>query len=443
VGDAAYGRMNADLLNRLRDRLRAGYPAGVGEAPVSVLTVPAVYSGTKQTPYLKAFGETLAADIPVMWTGTSVISQEILGADAAAFSSAISTSASGPRKILVWDNFPVNDVNGNIFSSTGLPTGFKLNMGPYKGRGADLAPVIDGIFSNPMNEAEASKIPLYTVAAYLNDPGAYTADAATCPLEEDVAGCLAEEAWLEGIEEFGGPAAAAVLDFVGQMRSTAVDREESTAFRLAWQSLRHAYGDAFWTDEWATLHAELSDEGAAPAILTQDLANPRFLIETENHLATLERNVEAGLLGAEVLAAMRPGLQATRADNPDGTVTIAGSATPPDLATFAGSLTAFLPAEILMRATPYSVHGDRFQHSINKAYIRENQMDAFTGFVHEAVLGWLPSAPSAMTGPVSVTVGGSTVVLDGDGTFSVTLPSTAVVEVIATDAAGLRTGVRL
>ncbi|MGH2795289.1 MAG: beta-N-acetylglucosaminidase domain-containing protein [Actinomycetota bacterium] len=442
LGDAAYGRMNADLLNRLQARLRADHPADEEHAPVTVLTVPAEYSGTQQTAYLKAFGETLDADIPVMWTGTSVISKEILAAEAAAYSAAISTPASGSRKILVWDNFPVNDVNGNIFSSTGLPTGFKLNMGPYKGRGAELASVIDGIFSNPMNEAEASKIPLYTVAAYLNDPAAYTHEPASCPLDEDVAGCLSEAAWLEGIAEFGGAAAGAVLDFVGQMRSTAVDREESTAFRIAWQTLRDAYPGAFWPEPWAALEAELREEAAAPDALAAGLGDPRFLVETANHLATLERNVSAGLLGADVLAAMRPRLEAALSEGPGGAVTVSGTAAPPDLGDVLASLAAFLPEEILMRTSPYSVHGDRFQHSIDTVYIRENQMDAFTGFVHEAILAWLPASPIAVSGPVTVSVNGTAVELAADGTFAVTLPA-GTIEVIAVDAASGQTGFRL
>lgn len=443
VGDAAYGRMNADLLNRLQARLRAGYPADAEHAAATVLTVPADYSGTEQTAYLKAFGETLDADIPVMWTGTSIISKEILGAEAAAYSAAISTPASGPRRILVWDNFPVNDANGNIFSSTGLPTAFKLNMGPYKGRGADLSSVIDGILSNPMNEAEASKIPLYTVAAYLNDPAAYTAEAAACPLEEDVAGCLSEAAWLEGISEFGGVAAEAVLDFVGQMRSTALDREEATAFRIAWESLRDAFDGAFWPEPWAALVAELEDEAAAPGALAESLGNPRFLVETRNHVATLQRNVAVGRLAADVLASLRPGLEARIVAAEGTTITVAGIATPPVLGKALGALAVLAPEEIVMRASPYSVHGDRFQHSIDTVYIRENQMDAFTGYVHEAFLAWLPSAPVAVSGPVSVTVNGVPVQLDEHGAFSLAIPSSTAVLVIAADAAGLQTGVRL
>jgi hyaluronoglucosaminidase len=443
VGNAAYGGMNADLLNRVRARLRTSFP---GEPAVQVLTVPADYSGTAATAYLKAFGRTLAADIPVMWTGTSTVPPEILAADAAAYSAAISTPASGPRKLVVWDNFPVNDYNGNIFSSAGLPTNFKLNVGPYKGRGADLTAVLDGIVANPMNEAEASKIPLYSVAAYLNEPSTYTAEPATCELDDDVAGCLSEAAWLEGIAEFGGPVADAVFDFVAQMRSTPMDRTESPVFRARWEALRDSFGSTFWPEPWDALVAELNDEGAAPDLLRLGLNNDRFIEETAHHLATLEQNVAAGLRATELLAAIRPALEAHVVAVGEGSATVAGRATRPDLLAAVQALTRLLPAETLMSASPYSVHGDRFQHSFDHVYVRENQMDAFTGFVHEAFAGWLPAAPKATTGAVTVTVNGIVVPLDETGAFEVTVPieaSQTEIDAIASDGAGIQTGIRL
>ena len=443
AGDAAYGTMNADLLNRVRQKLRATFP---GEPAVQVLTVPAEYSGTAATAYLKAFGRRLAADIPVMWTGTQVVSPEILASDAAKFSAAISTPGSGPRKLLVWDNFPVNDYNGNIFSTTGLPTNFKLNVGPYKGRGSDLTTVIDGILANPMNEAEASKIPLYSVAAYLNDPSAYTAGPATCELDDDVAGCLSEAAWLEGITEFGGPVSDAVFNFVAQMRSTPMDRTESPVFRARWEALRDVFGGAFWPDAWDALVAELEAEGDAPAKIRAGLGNGRFVEETKNHLATLARNVDVGLRAANLIAAMRPHLEAEIVSSGGGSALVRGTVKRPDAFGVVSVLVGLVPAEVLMRASPYSVHGDRFQHSIDAVYVRENQMDAFTGFVHEALVAWLPKMPMSTTGSVTATIDGVPVTVDGAGAFETTVPIAAGqthVVVIATDGAGLRTGIRL
>jgi hypothetical protein len=70
------------------------------------------------------------------------------------------------RKPLVWDNFPVND---------GIP--WRLNLGPLRGRAPDLAGAVQGYFSNPMNQAEASKIPLQTIADYLWNSEKYDPDA--------------------------------------------------------------------------------------------------------------------------------------------------------------------------------------------------------------------------------------------------------------------------
>jgi hyaluronoglucosaminidase len=427
IGDAAYGVMTASLLNRLQS-----------EWPDStILTVPADYSGTAQTAYLAAFGQTLDPRVHVMWTGTATVSVAIAAADAKAYSDAISTPASGRRKLLVWDNFPVNDYNGNILSSTGLPTGFKLNVGPYKGRGADLVDYLDGILSNPMNEAQATKIPLYTIAAYTNDPGAY--DAAS-------ADALAEQAWLAGIAELGGPdGAEALYDFVAQMRSTPMDRTESPRFVARSTAFRDAFATAFWKEAWHDLIGELAAEGAAaPTLRSKDLPSPEFLYETRNHLDELEKNVNAGRLAAELLAAERPTLDVTSvAATSPTTLRVEGSAAPPDPLLVVRILAELAPLEAERRASPYSVHGDRLQHDISTLYLLENRMDDFVNFAAETTATWLPLAPLAHAGPLAVTVNDLPATVAPDGSFRADLPIALLVTVIVTDSAGNRTGERV
>ena len=427
IGDAAYGVMTASLLNRLQS-----------EWPDStILTVPADYSGTTQTAYLAAFGQALDPRVHVMWTGTTTVSVAIAAADAKAYSDAISTPASGRRKLIVWDNFPVNDYNGNILSSTGLPTGFKLNVGPYKGRGADLVDYVDGILSNPMNEAQATKIPLYTIAAYTNDPGAY--DAAS-------ADALAEQAWLAGIAEFGGPDGAdALYDFVAQMRSTPMDRTESPRFVARATAFRDAFGTAFWKEAWHDLIDELAAEGAAaPTLRSKELPNPEFLYETRYHLAELEKNVDAGRLASELLAAERPTLSviSVSAASPT-TLRVEGSAAPPDPLLVARMLAELAPLEAERRASPYSVHGDRLQHDFSTIYLLENRMDDFVNFAAETTAAWLPLAPLAYAGPLAVTVNDVPATVASDGSFRVEVPLASLVTVIVTDSAGNHTGERV
>lgn len=98
--------------------------------------------------YLRTLGEKLNKSIEIMWTGNSVVAcidkptmewiNERIG-----------------RKAYIWLNFPVNDfVRDHIL------------MGPLYGNGNDIAPLVSGFVSNPMEYAETSKISLYGIADY-------------------------------------------------------------------------------------------------------------------------------------------------------------------------------------------------------------------------------------------------------------------------------------
>src|SRR5690606_1030251 len=66
------------------------------------------------------------------------------------------------RKPFVWDNYPVNDM---------FP--WRPLLAPLDGRDPKLAGAISGILFNPMKQWEASKIPMISVADYLNNPTTY------------------------------------------------------------------------------------------------------------------------------------------------------------------------------------------------------------------------------------------------------------------------------
>jgi hyaluronoglucosaminidase len=131
-----------------------------GEVTMSL--VPTEYVGTRPTRYLTELAGRLPASVDVMWTGPTVCSPIITGADARAWSATV-----GGRRPLVWDNYPVNDG----------PMERSLHLGPYRGRDPELSDEVAGVLCNPMLQPGASRVPLATAAAFLADPARYDADA--------------------------------------------------------------------------------------------------------------------------------------------------------------------------------------------------------------------------------------------------------------------------
>ena len=111
--------------------------------------------------YIRDLGAGVNADVPIIWTGTKVVSPTITVAEAQEWGALLH------RKPLVWDNFPVND---------GIP--WRVNLGPSRGRDPNLPSAVLGLFSNPMVQPRASMIPLQTIAEYLWNSSAYDPDAA-------------------------------------------------------------------------------------------------------------------------------------------------------------------------------------------------------------------------------------------------------------------------
>jgi hypothetical protein len=185
-----------------------------------LITVPTDYAGDADSAYRDVWKASLTQDVLVYWTGVGVIPQTITAAQATA------TAAEFGHKILVWDNYPVNDYQ---------PA--RLFLGPLTGRSADLSSAVAGFTSNPMQEASASTIPLFTTADYTWNPFRY--DGAP------------DAAWSAGINQYGGRAAA--LNWPGPSAAAALqmfaDGNQSTP-RIG--TLPEAPGlasliNAFWT----------------------------------------------------------------------------------------------------------------------------------------------------------------------------------------------------
>jgi hypothetical protein len=144
------GEAHAELTAWLRDHL--------GDRARLLLT-PTEYTGTRSTAYLDALAAGVPDDVPIGWTGETVVCDAITVAQARARSDSL-----GGRPPFIWDNYPVND---------GLMAD-RLFLGPLRGRDLGLGAVCSGYAANPMVQPGASKPALASVAGYLagQDPHA-------------------------------------------------------------------------------------------------------------------------------------------------------------------------------------------------------------------------------------------------------------------------------
>jgi hypothetical protein len=151
---AALGAAHAGLANRLFRRLREKDPAA------ELIFCPVYYWGAADSgeakQYTEALGRALDKDIFVFWTGDAVVTPRITRAAADSFRNAVG------HRIVIWDNYPVNDRSG------------ALHLGPVTGRDPDLDEAAYGYMSNPLSpQNEINRIPLLTCADYAYNPGAY------------------------------------------------------------------------------------------------------------------------------------------------------------------------------------------------------------------------------------------------------------------------------
>jgi hyaluronoglucosaminidase len=105
--------------------------------------------------YLKFLGKNIVKEVEIFWTGEEVCSKKIDCEDANIFKELIG------RNPIIWDNYPVNDYIKRLY------------LGPLRNRDPKLYTCTNGIFSNPMNQADANKIPLCSFADYLWNPLEY------------------------------------------------------------------------------------------------------------------------------------------------------------------------------------------------------------------------------------------------------------------------------
>ncbi|MBR4968169.1 MAG: beta-N-acetylglucosaminidase domain-containing protein [Bacteroidaceae bacterium] len=153
--DGTHGDEQAELMNYIAAELQKAYP------DVKPLTIcPTQYNrGWANSIYLPALGDIMNSDINVMWTGNSVV-------DMINYSDMTWINNQIKRKAYIWLNYPVSDYCIN-----------HLLMGPTYGNDLNIADMLSGFVSNPMEYAEASKVSLFSIADYTWNMPAYDSDA--------------------------------------------------------------------------------------------------------------------------------------------------------------------------------------------------------------------------------------------------------------------------
>ena len=144
---------------------------------------PVTYSDThfereEFSAYAAALLDTLSRiprRVGIVWTGPNVISYEITNDDARA-----ARRRFGKRRLLLYDNFPVNmDHRGKALA---------LVIGPLRHRDPALTRTVAAYLTAPMNQLGASRLPLFTIADFLDDPAGYDPDASFKRAQQRLAG---------------------------------------------------------------------------------------------------------------------------------------------------------------------------------------------------------------------------------------------------------------
>ncbi|MFF4801541.1 beta-N-acetylglucosaminidase domain-containing protein [Streptomyces sp. NPDC001351] len=271
TGGGAAGAAQAHLLNQAWKDFSAHH---TGLQPLEM--VPTEYSDLADSPYKKALREKLDPSVVVEWTGVGVIAPSITTEQLKQARTVYG------HPILVWDNYPVNDYVTS-----------RLLLGPYTGREPGVASEAVGVTANPMVQGEASRLALFTSAAYLWNPAAYDPRAA----------------FLASVRDLAGPSAAKWLGtFAEANYSSQLDRTESPTLTQLIAAFRKAYADDSGLDRAAAaLTSYFSDMAATPAELRAHLANPAFLDETSAWLDKLGRYGSAGRTAVALLLADKKG----------------------------------------------------------------------------------------------------------------------------------------
>ena len=133
--------------------------------------------------YLEQLAEALDKEIFVFWVGEYTVSPEITVEDVLRYKEVVK------HEMILWDNYPVNDYHNT------------MNVAPLTGREAGISKVLYGMMANPMRDNLMTRLPLYTMADFMNNPYSYNPDLSIAAAIDRYAENLAQEEIFEGLIE--------------------------------------------------------------------------------------------------------------------------------------------------------------------------------------------------------------------------------------------------
>ncbi|MFE0424151.1 beta-N-acetylglucosaminidase domain-containing protein [Streptomyces sp. NPDC058953] len=186
-GPEAAARAQARVADAVSRHLGERYP---GAAPLSVL--PTEFYQPGETEYRRALAAELDDGVQVAWTGVGVVPKTITGRQLAG------ARAAFDHPLVTMDNYPVNDYAQD-----------RLFLGPYTGRDPAVAAGSAALLANAMEQASASRIPLFTAADYAWNPKGYRPGESWLAALDDLAG--GDPAAREALGVLAGNHASSVL----------------------------------------------------------------------------------------------------------------------------------------------------------------------------------------------------------------------------------------
>ncbi len=152
-GEGARGEKQAGLLNYVTDQFVRQH-----SDVQPLIMCPTQYNRSwSHGDYLSTLGTQMYPEVRIMWTGATVV--DMIGREDMEW-----INSQIKRKAFIWLNYPVNDYCQS-----------RLLMGKTYGNDLDIADMVSGFCSNPMEYAEASKVSLRSIADYTWNMSAYDA----------------------------------------------------------------------------------------------------------------------------------------------------------------------------------------------------------------------------------------------------------------------------